>query len=109
MTSFMTFYDFICVKEKVSEELGQADSENLRGRSAGLPKCNGQMRIIAFIEEQEVIKKILTHLGLYLEKSKAFPRAPPKDLRLDSSCSQIPAFDDYLHGDPEYSIDGYLS
>ena len=73
------------------------------------PKCNGQMRIIAFIEEQEVIKKILTHLGLYLEKSKAFPRAPPKDLRLDSSCSQIPAFDDYLHGDPEYSIDGYIS
>ena len=28
------------------------------------PKCNGHMRIRAFIEEQEIIKKILTHLGL---------------------------------------------
>ena len=35
--------------------------------------------------------------------------APPKELRLDCSYSQIPAFDDYLHADPEYSIDGYLS
>ena len=38
MTPFMTFCDFICIKEKVSEELGQADSENLRGRSPGLPE-----------------------------------------------------------------------
>ncbi len=29
------------------------------------PKCNGQMRIISFIEDQEVIKKILRHLGLW--------------------------------------------
>ena len=30
------------------------------------PKCNGVMRIIAFIEEEAVIKKILTHLNLWL-------------------------------------------
>ena len=30
------------------------------------PKCNGAMRIIAFIEEEAVIKKILTHLNLWL-------------------------------------------
>jgi hypothetical protein len=28
------------------------------------PKCTGPMRIIAFIEQPEVIEKILTHLGL---------------------------------------------
>lgn len=28
------------------------------------PRCAGTMRIIAFIEQPEVIAKILTHLGL---------------------------------------------
>ena len=28
------------------------------------PKCQGPMRVISFIEDQEVIKKILKHLGL---------------------------------------------
>jgi hypothetical protein len=73
------------------------------------PKCNGQMRIRAFIEEQEVIKKILTHLGVYLARFKTPPRAPPKKFRLNYSYSQVPAFDDSLHADPEYSVDAYLS
>jgi hypothetical protein len=51
------------------------------------PKCNGRMRITAFIEEQEVIKKILTHLGIYLAGSEAPPRAQPKKYRLDYSYS----------------------
>jgi uncharacterized protein YbaR (Trm112 family) len=29
------------------------------------PKCRGEMRIIAFIEDEAVIKKILKHLGLW--------------------------------------------
>jgi hypothetical protein len=29
------------------------------------PRCTGPMRIIAFIEQPEVIEKILTHLGLW--------------------------------------------
>jgi hypothetical protein len=28
------------------------------------PKCQGRMKIISFIEDEEVIKKILKHLGL---------------------------------------------
>ena len=36
-------------------------------------KCQGKMRIIAFIEDKEVIKKILKHLGLWDVK----PRPPP--------------------------------
>ncbi len=36
------------------------------------PKCSGEMRIISFIDQGAVIKKILQHLGLWEE-----PHAPP--------------------------------
>ena len=38
------------------------------------PKCQGEMRIISFIDQPDVIKKILQHLGLW-EQS----HAPLKD------------------------------
>jgi len=38
------------------------------------PKCQGSMKIISFIEQAEVVKKILKHLGLWEVKS----RPPPK-------------------------------
>jgi len=37
-------------------------------------KCQGQMRIISVIEDQEVIKTILKHLGLWLVTRKPQPR-----------------------------------
>ena len=39
------------------------------------------MRIISFIEDEEVVKKILKHLGLWLVKSKPKARAnaPPAE------------------------------
>ena len=37
-------------------------------------KCPGQMRILAFIEDEEIIKKILKDLGLWERKA----RPPPK-------------------------------
>jgi len=42
------------------------------------PKCRGIMRI-SFIEDREVIKTILKHLGLWLVKSRPTPKtnAPP--------------------------------
>ena len=43
------------------------------------PRCKGTMRIIALIEEPEVIQRILTHLGLW--RPEALPgleRAPPR-------------------------------
>jgi len=78
-------------------------------------KCQGKMRIIAFVEDEEVIKKILKHLGLWEFK----PRPPPKatgpakisEYSIDYSISQLPVSDnlsrasgsnDYLHVDPEY-------
>jgi hypothetical protein len=38
------------------------------------PKCQGRMKIISFIEDEEVIEKILKHLGLWDLKA----RPPPK-------------------------------
>lgn len=67
-------------------------------------KCHGQMRISSFIQDQEVIQKILKHLGLWLVKPRVGPRAnaPPKELSIDWSDSQIPAFDDYPGTDTVY-------
>jgi len=50
------------------------------GQKRGLPKCQGTMRIISFIEDREVIKAILKHLGLWLAKSKPAPRRMPHRL-----------------------------
>jgi hypothetical protein len=36
------------------------------------------------------------------------PRCRLQDCRLDYSYRQIPAFDDSVRGDPEYSVDAYL-
>ena len=82
------------------------------------PKCRGIMRIISFIEDREVIKAILKHLGLWLVKSKPAPKAhaPPARKQsgsgptgyvLDHFC-QLSRNDDPLHRDPDYSWEAYL-
>ncbi|WP_232367212.1 hypothetical protein [Desulfocicer vacuolatum] len=61
------------------------------------PKCWGQMYIISFIEELDIIETILRHLGLWDIRN----HDPPKpsisnlipDLVYDFSDSQIPAVD----------------
>jgi hypothetical protein len=55
------------------------------------PKCQGQMRIIAFIEDEEVIKKILTHLGLWEAKARPPPKvkAPSPTIYLFQSDQKI--------------------
>ncbi len=37
-------------------DLGQADSENIRSKSPGLPEMSGSMRIVSFIEVTSVIR-----------------------------------------------------
>jgi len=39
------------------------------------PKCSGKMKVISVIEDQEVTKKILKHLGLW----QVNPLAPPRN------------------------------
>ena len=54
------------------------------------PKCKGQMRIIAFIDDYKVIRKILDYLGIYEFKRD---RPPPKRLAVAD------LFDDYAQND----------
>jgi hypothetical protein len=75
------------------------------------PKCRGTMRIISAIEDQEVIKSILNHLGLRVAGSRprAKAHAPPVcEYVMDGSCSAgIP--DDTYYGDPCYPWDAYIT
>jgi hypothetical protein len=64
------------------------------------------MRIIAFIEDEELIKKILKHLGLWEAKARPPPKvkAPFPTIYLDDSESQIlPPDSFYAH--PDYPAD----
>ncbi|GAH18810.1 unnamed protein product, partial [marine sediment metagenome] len=54
------------------------------------PRCGGDMRIIAFIEDYKVVKKILDYLGIYEFGKK---RSPPK---INTSPDE---FDDYIRDD----------
>jgi hypothetical protein len=55
------------------------------------------MRIIAFNERENLVKKILKHVDLWKVKSRPLPRghSPPGDFYTDYSDSQIPHRDDY--------------
>ncbi len=69
------------------------------------------MLILSVIEDQEVIKTILKHLGLSLVTRKPEPRAkgPPRGFQIDYSDAQIPPSAEYLYRDPEYSLDVCVS
>jgi len=65
------------------------------------PKCQGRMRIIAFIEDNEVIKKILNHLGLWEIKQRPPPKSTgPPEYSIDYSVSQLPGSDNWLDVEP---------
>ncbi|MCX5847111.1 MAG: transposase [Deltaproteobacteria bacterium] len=74
------------------------------------PKCQGTMRIISSIEDGEIIKAILKHLGIWLVKSKPSPKAhgPPSVESVMDDHSQIPINDDHYYIDPEYPWDAYI-
>lgn len=57
------------------------------------PKCGGSMRIIAFIEDCKVIKKILDWLGIYEFRRD---RPPPKALSAADLFDEF-AQDDYIN------------
>ncbi len=73
------------------------------------PKCLGSMRIIAFIEDQQIVKKILQHLDLWHVKRKPPPRAtgPPAEGIIIYDESSAPGADDYII-DSDYPIETYL-
>jgi len=68
------------------------------------------MRIISFIEDQEVITAILKHLGLRLVRSRppAKIHAPPwSQYAADDAC-QTAFSDSAAYGDPDYPWEAYV-
>ena len=80
-----------------SEKPPSVSNSNLRRRWANLirrvyqadplicPKCQSKMRIIAFINQPEVIKRILDHLKNRATQTRAPPTAKPKQFLLPLS------------------------
>ena len=75
------------------------------------PKCKGAMRIISFIEDPLVIRDILTHLELWLVRSRPPPKIhdPPN---IEYAPSDVPAHAPHpqtdAYADPEYSWEDYI-
>jgi hypothetical protein len=71
------------------------------------PECQGRMRILAFIEDPEVIKKMLKHLELWFAKREPQPvaNAPPAEFHIDYSDSQIPSSEEDLYTDAAYPVE----
>lgn len=60
------------------------------------PKCQGEMRINSFIDQAEIIQKILRHLNLRDTRNHDLPPEDPSyipELTYDDSDSQIPSYD----------------
>ncbi|MBN2515885.1 MAG: hypothetical protein JXC33_07615 [Deltaproteobacteria bacterium] len=100
-------------------KLGKADSENIRSRSPDLFEMQGNMRTISFTEDAQVIREILTHLGLWLVRSWPPPKVHdppvcmlstggPIDPAVMDDVSQLPINDDHLYRDPQYTWDDYI-
>jgi len=67
------------------------------------PKCSGKMKVISVIEDEDVIKKILKHLGLWDQKARPPPKAnSPPEYHIDYTNSQLPVSDNHLYVDPQY-------
>lgn len=73
------------------------------------PKCAGPMRVIAFIEDEDVIRKILKHLDLWDDKRKPVPKAnsPPAGGLQYVIEEAIPSADD-MAVDPIYPVESYF-
>lgn len=63
--------------------------------------------LISIIDDEDVIKKILKHLGLWHQKARPLPTAtgPPKiqEYKIDYTDFQLPVSDNWLYVDPEYT------
>jgi len=64
------------------------------------------MKVISVIEDSEIVKKILKHLGLWGQKARPPPKANTvpmaQEYNIDYTDSQVPVSDNYLYVDPQY-------
>ncbi len=64
------------------------------------PKCGGEMRVISYIEEEDVIWRILNHLGLLEEETVgSSERTPPDGRPPTREITCVPFFDDLPAGE----------
>jgi len=65
------------------------------------------MKVISVIEDDQIIRKILKHLGLWEVKPRPSPKEklPPQNVHIDYSDSQAPPCEDYLYYDPDYPLE----
>ena len=72
------------------------------------PKCQGSMKIIAWIEQEQIVKKILKHVGLWDVQKKPPPKAnaPPGLPVIDYVDIQ---YSDENYCDPDYPFEAYLN
>ena len=84
------------------------ESFSMNWDSAPGTKCRSPIRVISTIEDQETIKSVLIHLGLWLigSKPRAKAHAPlVREYVADGFCS---APDNVSCGDLDYSWDAYI-
>jgi hypothetical protein len=64
------------------------------------------MKVISVIEDSEIVKKILKHLGLWDQKARPPPKANTlpmaQEYNIDYTDSQVPVSDNFLYVDPQY-------
>ena len=74
------------------------------------PRCSAKMKVISVIENEQVIEKILYHLGLWEVKARPPPKTstPQPNVHIDKSDSQVPTSDEYLFTDPDLYASGAL-
>jgi hypothetical protein len=68
------------------------------------------MRVISSIDDREVVKTILNHLGLWLIRSRPPTKAhapPAGEYAVDGSYTVFP--DHAVYGDPDYAWDAYIT
>ncbi len=63
------------------------------------PKCQGSMRVISIIEDQEVINKILGHLGLCQTNQRPPPKPKSLELQIDYSDSHLHFYEEAFDQD----------
>jgi len=67
------------------------------------------MRVISAIDDRQVIRAILEHLGLWLVRSRPPPKIhDPPNIEYAAADLQIQPHSDIIYGDKEYSWDDYI-
>ena len=71
------------------------------------PQCKGAMKVISVIDQPEVVKHILQHLGLWEMQKRPPPKinTPPVGAYGYTPLQAIPSYDNI---DPDYPFEAYM-